>query len=225
MNGPNIPHALHSSQPDDEDWERPSIAVIQFSRESLGIELLQKNELQTVREFLEEARYGFEFHGETRNKAKRLMLEMSDQTPLEQFIQALRILELFASSSERTRLASPAYSPSLKGRDISRLDQILTYLRQNKTTAVSLEETASVAKMSPKSFCRFFKANTGKTLVEYLHELRIGECLPLSHRDKCSDFRNRPRLRLQQSLQLQQALPLHQRDNPKGISSAVPNQS
>ena len=175
MNGPNIPHALHSSQPDDEDWERFSIAVIQFSRESLGIELLQKNELQTVREFLEEARYGFEFHGETRNKAKRLMLEMSDQTPLEQFIQALRILELFASSSERTRLASPAYSPSLKERDISRLDQILTYLRQNKTTAVSLEETASFAEMSPKSFCRFFKADTGKTPMEYLHELRIGE--------------------------------------------------
>ena len=75
---PNIPHALHSSQPVDEDWERPSIAVIQFSRESLGIELLQKNELQTVREFLQEARYGFEFHGKTRNKAKRLMLEMSD---------------------------------------------------------------------------------------------------------------------------------------------------
>lgn len=175
MNGPNIPHALHSSQPDDEDWQRPSIAVLQFSQESLGTELLQKNELQTVREFLDEARYGFEFHGETRNKAKRLMLEMSAQTPLEQFIQTLRILELFASSSERTRLASPAYSPSLKERDISRLDQILTYLRQNKTTAVSLEEAASVAKMSPKSFCRFFKANTGKTLVEYLHELRIGE--------------------------------------------------
>ena len=103
------------------------------------------------------------------------MLEMSDQTPLEQFIQALRILELFASSSERTRLASPAYSPTLKERDISRLDQILTYLRQNKTTAVSLEETASFAEMSPKSFCRFFKADTGKTPMEYLHELRIGE--------------------------------------------------
>ena len=28
--------------------------------------------------------------------------------------------------------------------------------------------------MSPKSFCRFFKANTGKTLEVYLHELRIG---------------------------------------------------
>ena len=89
------------------------------------------------------------------------MMEMSDQTPLEQFIQTLRILELFASSSERTRLASPAYSPSLKERDISRLDQILTYLRQNKTTAVSLEEAASIAEMSPKSFCRFFEANTG----------------------------------------------------------------
>ena len=28
--------------------------------------------------------------------------------------------------------------------------------------------------MSPKSFCRFFKANTGKTLEVFLHELRIG---------------------------------------------------
>lgn len=179
MNGPNIPHALHSSLPDDNDWDRPSIAVLQFSRESLGSELLQKNELQSVREFLDEARYGFSFHGATRDKAQELMLAMSDKTPFEQFIQLLRILELFASSTERKRLASPAYSPSLKEKDISRLDEILTYLRQNKTNQVTLDEAAKVAKMSPKSFCRFFKANTGKTLVEYLHELRIGEACRL----------------------------------------------
>jgi len=99
MNGPNIPHTLHFSVPDDEDWDRPSIAVLQFSRDSLGSEFLQKNELQTVREFLDEARYGFEFHGQTRDKAHQLILEMSDQSPLEQFIQTLRILEPFANSN------------------------------------------------------------------------------------------------------------------------------
>jgi AraC-like DNA-binding protein len=175
MNGPNIPHALHSGKPDESDWARPSLAVIQFSRESLGEDLLRKHELQSVREFLDEARFGFEFDGATAEGAAALILAMEHQSSFERFVQLLRILHLFAASTEKRTLASPAYSPSLRERDITRLDEVLGYLRKNKTGAVTLEEVATVAKMSPKSFCRFFKANTGKTLVEYLHELRVGE--------------------------------------------------
>jgi AraC-like DNA-binding protein len=149
--------------------------VIQFSRESLGEDLLRKHELQSVREFLDEARFGFEFDGATAEGAAALILAMEHQSSFERFVQLLRILHLFAASTEKRTLASPAYSPSLKERDITRLDEVLGYLRKNKTGAVTLEEVATVAKMSPKSFCRFFKANTGKTLVEYLHELRVGE--------------------------------------------------
>ena len=179
MNGPNIPHALHSGKADESDWERPSLAVIQFSRESLGDDLLRKSELQSVRDFLEAARFGFEFSGETARLAAGLILEMEYQSSFERFVQLLRLLHLFAGSGEKRSLASPAYSPSLKERDISRLDEVLGFLRRNKTEPVTLEDTAAVAKMSPKSFCRFFKANTGKTLVEYLHELRIGEACRL----------------------------------------------
>jgi len=179
MNGPNIPHALHSGKPDESDWARPSLAVIQFSRESLGEDLLRKHELQAVRDFLDEARFGFEFHGTTAEQAAALILAMEHQSSFERFMQLLRLLHLFAESDEKRPLASPAYSPSLKERDISRLDLVLGYLRKNKTGTVTLEEAAAVAKMSPKSFCRFFKANTGKTLVEYLHELRIGDACRL----------------------------------------------
>ena len=179
MNGPNIPHALHSGKPDESDWARPSLAVIQFSRESLGEDLLRKHELQAVRDFLDEARFGFEFDGATADEAATLILAMEHQSSFERFMQLLRLLHLFAASDEKRPLASPAYSPSLKERDISRLDLVLGYLRKNKTGAVTLEEAAAVAKMSPKSFCRFFKANTGKTLVEYLHELRIGDACRL----------------------------------------------
>jgi AraC-like DNA-binding protein len=179
MNGPNIPHALHSGKPDESDWARPSLAVIQFSRESLGGDLLRKHELQPVREFLDEARFGFEFHGATADEATGLILAMERQSSFERFLQLLRLLHLFAASDEKRPLASPAYSPSLKERDISRLDLVLGYLRKNKNGSVTLDEAAAVAKMSPKSFCRFFKANTGKTLVDYLHELRIGEACRL----------------------------------------------
>ncbi len=175
MNGPNIPHALHSGKPDENDWDRPSLAVIQFSAKSLGGDLLRKTEMQVVREFLEEARFGFEFHGETATEAARRILAMKDQSPLERFLSLLHLLEFLAASAEKTPLASPAFSPSLKEQDISRLGEVLSFLQQHKTRQVTLEEAAAVAKMSPKSFCRFFKANTGKTLIAYLHELRIGE--------------------------------------------------
>ncbi len=175
MNGPNIPHALHSGKPDEADPSHPSLAVIQFSRESIGDDLLRKHEMQVVREFLDEARWGFEFFGETARRAAGLILAMESQSPFERFLQLLQILNHFAVSEEKTPLASPAFSPSLKARDISRLDEVLGHLRRHKSETVTLEQAASVARMSPKSFCRFFKANTGKTLVEYVHELRIGE--------------------------------------------------
>ncbi|MEM7599940.1 MAG: AraC family transcriptional regulator [Verrucomicrobiota bacterium] len=175
MNGPNIPHALQTGKPDDEDWENPSLAVIQFSAASLGEDLLRKTEMTVLREFLEEARFGFEFHGNSAREAATMIMAMKDQTPFERFLTLLSLLEYFALSEEKSALASPAFSPSLKEQDISRLGEVISFLQQNKTRQVTLEEAASVAKMSPKSFCRFFKGNTGKTLIEYLHELRIGE--------------------------------------------------
>jgi AraC-like DNA-binding protein len=175
MNGPNIPHALHSGKPDEEDWTRPSLAVIQFSEMSLGREFLDRHELKPVRDFLREARCGFEFFGETRSRAAELMLAMGDLGELERLIQLLKLLRLMAESDEKRVLASPAYSPSLRERDISRLDRVIRHLHAEMARPIRLDEVAKVAGLAPKSFCRFFRANTGKTLVEYVNALRVGE--------------------------------------------------
>ena len=41
--------------------------------------------------------------------------------------------------------------------------------------SVRLNKVANVAGLTPKSFCRFFRANTGKTFMEYFNALRIEE--------------------------------------------------
>lgn len=185
MNGPNIPHALHSNKEDERNWARPSLAVIQFSPESLGIELMQKTELQQIRQFLDSARFGYEFYGDTADEAAKRILAMEQQSELQRFTELLLLLQLFAETTEKRPLASPAYSPSLKESHITRLDEVLTFLQRNKQESITLETVAAVAKMSPKSFCRFFKSNTGKTLIEYLNELRIGEaCRKLVESDR-----------------------------------------
>ena len=176
MNGPNIPHALHSGRPDDGTWDRPSLAVIQFSEASLGEEFLGRHEMRTIRDFLKAARFGFEFTGEARVVGESMILAMEAMNELERFIQLLRLLqELAARPEDRKVLASPAFSPSLREQDISRLDRVIQFLHEEKARSLTLEEVAEVAGLAPKSFCRFFRANTGKTLIQYINELRVGE--------------------------------------------------
>ena len=175
MNGPNIPHALHATEAEEHEWSRPAVAVIHFSRKSLGEALLAKIEMQEIHRFLEEARYGFEFFGATRIAARDMIFSMADLSELERIIEFLNLLRLLAKSSERQPMASPAYSPSLRERDIGRIDTVIRYLQVHKSETITLEQIATLVHMSPKSFCRFFKTNTGKTLIQYVNELRIGE--------------------------------------------------
>ncbi len=179
MNGPNVPHALHSSQPDENDWSRPALAVLQFSPESLGMELLEKPEMARLRHFFAAAHRGFEFHGETRRVAGEMMLALREQSEFERFLGVIRLLDYLAQSDQRTPLASPAYSPSLRVEDIGRIDEVIRYVQARKCEAVSLDQVAQAVGMAPKTLCRFFKQNTGRTLMRYVSELRIGEACKL----------------------------------------------
>lgn len=56
---------------------------------------------------------------------------------------------------------------------INRLKNVLTYIRDHYDSAVTLEELAQLAGMSPRYFCRAFSAVTGKTPIAYLNYYRI----------------------------------------------------
>lgn len=57
----------------------------------------------------------------------------------------------------------------------SKLKKVLSYMRKNYKSQLTLEEIAQVAGMSPKYFCYFFKEMTQKTPINYLNAYRI-EC-------------------------------------------------
>ncbi len=56
---------------------------------------------------------------------------------------------------------------------INRLKNVLTYIRNNYDNAISLDELAQVAGMSPRYFCRAFSQITGQTPIAYLNYYRI----------------------------------------------------
>ena len=74
-----------------------------------------------------------------------------------------------------------AFSSDIKGTETERIlkkykNAVLSsieYLENNYTESLSLEELAASVNYSKSHFCYLFKAVTGKTYIEYLHQLRI----------------------------------------------------
>jgi len=63
---------------------------------------------------------------------------------------------------------------------IENLKKVLTFIHKNYSQKISLDEIASLIGMNTQYFCRYFKKLLGKTLTEYINEIRIekaAECL------------------------------------------------
>ncbi|WDE95697.1 AraC family transcriptional regulator [Lentisphaera profundi] len=175
--GPNLPHAFHAVEVDENDPTKPAMSVIQFSEESMGKGLFDKPETMHIGEFLKEAERSFEFSGKTRDEVHELILAMEELNDLQRFTQIIEVLDVMtrASREDRKKLVSPLYSPNLNRENVNKVDQITRHISNNLELPISLAEAADVCMMSPKSFSRFFKRNTGKTFVNYVNELRIAQ--------------------------------------------------
>ena len=64
-------------------------------------------------------------------------------------------------------------APLAADKNVPKLRAVLSYIRTNYDTAITLDDMADAAGMSPKYFCYFFKEMTTKTPVEYLNLYRI----------------------------------------------------
>lgn len=76
-------------------------------------------------------------------------------------------------------------SPSTDGRALLRIGEALSHLERNIHNEVNLEELASIAHMSRRSFLRVFQSATGTSPLAWLINQRINRaCNLLRHSDK-----------------------------------------
>ena len=186
INGPTIPHAYQGHEADEDDPDNPACLVLQFSIKSLE-PLLQLPEMSSVRDFLGTASRGLELSGVTRATVAELMAAMINQNEVQRLAGFIQILDVLSSApnGDRQRLASPAYNPTLNLENTQRIDKVTTHVRDNLHNSIRLEDAAKLIYMSPSSFSRFFKQQTGRTFVNYVNEMRIGvACRLLAHSDQ-----------------------------------------
>src|SRR6202022_1351153 len=55
-----------------------------------------------------------------------------------------------------------------------RIERVLTHIRLNLRNALSIDELAAVASLSPRQFSRAFLAETGQSPAKAVKQLRLG---------------------------------------------------
>ncbi len=185
--GSNLPHYMKS----DEQYHtggsplRVRGTIIQFEREFMYYSISHYPHLAKVRNLLEESANGLFFPAGCSRTMPQLLDEIPRQTGIDQFISFLRLLREMSSVRSRQVISAPARSGNPRY-ESSRIDKITSYINKNYTRCIELEEVSSLAAMNPSAFCRFFKRATGKSLKQYISDMRIGYACKLLLMDDIS---------------------------------------
>lgn len=173
--GANLPHVWHQDVSGPLGRNRPVHAIIvRFDETFLGRDFLTLPEAEPVKRLLQRAARGLEIRGATRVRVTEHMQRLAEAQGLSRIIELLAILNTLADSSELKALASASYEPKLESADQGRMERVVDFIHTHLTEEIDRERLAKLAHLSLGAFSRFFHSRTGKTVPEYVNEVRIG---------------------------------------------------
>jgi AraC-like DNA-binding protein len=168
--GPDLPHTYAS-----RDGEESAEAVVtQFRHEFLGTGFFALPQFRTIDSLLNRSTRGLSFiHAPADMRA--LLTRLPHLAPAAQTVALLDILRHLATDTTPDALTGPGYAPASASVMSERIDTVCRYLQHAHTepSPISLADVAALAHMTPTSFSRFFSRAMGRTLTDYVNQLRI----------------------------------------------------
>ena len=167
--GPNLPHYGFTDRFSSANQEN----VIQFDPKVMQQALGRFPELAAINDLFERSRHGLTFYGKTKKKVGELTDKMVVLNNFERLLMVFRILNVMAHSTEYSILNVQTPTVQTKLQDHVRIKLIFNHVIEHFQEDISLDEISALINMTPPSFCRYFKKQTGKTFTQFVNEFRI----------------------------------------------------
>lgn len=158
---------------------KAEVTIIYFHHDFLGDKFFNIPELKSIDSLLEKAKLGIKITGDTKVSIKELMSKLSEVKGLERITLLLTILEKMAASKEKQYINPVYHEVKIDRSEANRLNKIFQYISDNFQRKITLSEISSVANLSAKAFCRYFKSKTRKTFYDFLLEVRVAHACNL----------------------------------------------
>ena len=183
--GSELPHWIQNNPTYQEDEsQHVNGTIVQFEKDFMQYSFSNYIQFGHIQNVLNCSNRGIAFQLNNHPTLQKMMMEFPLIEGIEQIILLLRLLQQLSQIPEQRMVASPNFNLTLAGYKDNRIEKIIAYINKKYTEPLYLNDVAAFASMNPTAFCRYFKENVGKTLKEYIIEMRIGyacKLLSLSH--------------------------------------------
>ena len=175
--GSNLPHTMsYGNRPGEKDVEA---VVVHLAPVVFGA-FYDLPEMAVIRSLLKSAERGIYIKGDTLCVMEEQMFALVNDDPASSMLRLLNILHAISTSQDYDFVASQGYtSAHSRETDSSRMNKIYTFVLENYHRDISVQEVADIIHFAKGSFCRYFKQRTGKTFMDFLIEVRIGNACKL----------------------------------------------
>ena len=148
--------------------------TIQFSPELLSGGLISKNQFSSIMKMFRDANHGISFPLHAIMRVYGVLDGLaSEPQGFMRFLKFLWLLYMLSVSDYRI-LSSSSFSHAERNPESRRVKKVKQYINDHYTETLKLEDMARLVGMTPTSFSRFFKLRTGKTLSDYVLDIRLG---------------------------------------------------
>lgn len=173
--GPYLYHKWDGDEETKVDGKSYRVITIQFGPDLFNTQLLQKEHCYKIRKLLDDSRRGIKFYGSTIDKAKELMIKLTEPSGFSGVIDFLRLLDLLSNSNESVYLASEGFNPQYNKSDSKRIQVAHAYLLKHFTDSnIKIKDVAKHLNMGESAFSHFFKKYTNKSFTQFLVDIRVG---------------------------------------------------
>jgi AraC-like DNA-binding protein len=165
--GENLPHYWHTRGPS-------SGLSVQWSFSS-SHPFWGFPETGALAGFFKSAARGIQFRGHTAQALTVLLHQLTATMGLDRLGQLFRLLAVAATSpaQDQVMLSAHSFSLSTESRHQSAMQAAIRFLLAHYRHEIRLQQLLDVTRMSKPTFSRQFKKHSGKTLNEFLQQIRI----------------------------------------------------
>lgn len=165
----------HGWEQHECDNNRIREITIQFSHDLFGESLLEKTQLASVRRMLEVSSNGIVFSS---GSIMKVFNRLDNLTKIDSgfygMIELMAILYELAEEGNYRRLSSSSFASLKPTVDSRRVQKVQDYINLRYKEDIRLSDLAALVGMTPTAFSRFFKLRTGRSISEYVIDIRLG---------------------------------------------------
>jgi len=171
----NMPHVFRS---DPEYFSgqgnKKSLGLtLFFDFDTLGKHIWEVEEFAPLQQWLLQIKGCYHVKGMTNSFIQEELMHFGKKEGLDKLMGSLQILRQLQQSKEMKLLNKLIPQKNYTETEGKRMGQVMSFILAESHRTVQLQEVADLANMSKEAFCRFFKERTGKTLTEFISQVRI----------------------------------------------------